>query len=43
VALLVVGFSETLIFAVTAQGLHRPPTCIGVLVAGQPTHDCAPT
>lgn len=35
VALLVVGFSETLIFAVTALGLHRPPTFIGVLEAAQ--------
>jgi hypothetical protein len=31
VALLVVGFSETLIFAVTANGLHRPASFIGVL------------
>ncbi len=35
IALLVVGFSETLIFAVTAQGLHRPPTFIGVLEVAQ--------
>ena len=34
-ALLVVGFSETLIFAVTAQGLHRPPAFIGVLEVAQ--------
>jgi Na+/melibiose symporter-like transporter len=31
VAMLVVGFSETLIFAVTANGLHRSPAFIGVL------------
>jgi MFS family permease len=30
-ALLVVGFSETVIFAVIAQGLHRPPSFFGVL------------
>jgi MFS family permease len=30
-AMLVVGFSETLIFAVTANGLHRSPAFIGVL------------
>jgi Na+/melibiose symporter-like transporter len=30
-ALLVVGFSETIIFAVLAQGLHRPPSFFGVL------------
>jgi len=29
--LLVVGFSETLIFAVVDQGLHRPPSFLGVL------------
>jgi MFS family permease len=34
-ALLVVGFSETLIFAVDAQGIHRPPAFIGVLDAFQ--------
>jgi len=35
VALLVVGFSETIIFAVTGQGLHRPPSFIGVLSSVQ--------
>jgi MFS family permease len=30
-ALLVVGFSETIIFAVIDQGLHRPPAFLGVL------------
>jgi MFS family permease len=30
-ALLVVGFSETIIFAVLAKGLHRPPSFFGVL------------
>ena len=34
-ALLVVGFSETLIFAVNANSLHRPPSFIGVLFAFQ--------
>jgi MFS family permease len=29
--LLVVGFSETIIFAVIDQGLHRPPSFLGVL------------
>jgi len=33
--LLVVGFAETLGFAVVAQGLHRPATFLGVLVAIQ--------
>jgi MFS family permease len=31
IAMLVVGFSETLIFAITANGLHRSPAFIGVL------------
>jgi MFS family permease len=31
VALLVVGFAETVIFAVVDQGLHRPPSFVGVL------------
>jgi MFS family permease len=35
VALLVVGFTETLIFAVVDQGLHRPPTFVGVILACQ--------
>lgn len=35
VALLVVGFTETLIFAVVAHGLHRPATFIGVLASVQ--------
>jgi MFS family permease len=30
-ALFVVGFSETVIFAVIDQGLHRPPSFLGVL------------
>jgi MFS family permease len=30
-ALLVIGFTETLIFAVVSQGLHRPPAFLGVL------------
>jgi MFS family permease len=34
-AMLVVGFSETLIFAVNANSLHRPPSFIGVLSAFQ--------
>lgn len=34
-ALLVVGFTETLIFAVVGQGLHRSPSFIGVLSAIQ--------
>jgi MFS family permease len=32
-AVLVVGFSETLIFAVVDQGLHRPPAFFGVLLS----------
>jgi MFS family permease len=34
-ALLVVGFSETLIFAVIQHGLHRPPAFLGVLSSAQ--------
>ncbi len=34
-ALLVIGFAETLIFAVIDQGLHRPPSFFGVLGAAQ--------
>jgi MFS family permease len=34
-ALLVIGFSETLVFALTADGLHRPPSFIGVLMTFQ--------
>jgi MFS family permease len=30
-ALLVAGFSETIIFAITSEGLHRSPSFIGVL------------
>ena len=30
-ALLVIGFSETLIFAIVDSGLHRPPAFIGIL------------
>ncbi|MGH2444195.1 MAG: MFS transporter, partial [Chloroflexota bacterium] len=32
-ALLVVGFSETIIFAVVSQGLHRPPSFLGILLS----------
>lgn len=35
VALLVIGFAETIIFAVVSQGLHRPTSFIGVLSAAQ--------
>jgi MFS family permease len=35
VALAVMGFSETLVFAITDQGLHRPPSFVGVLMAVQ--------
>jgi MFS family permease len=35
VCLLVVGFSETLIFAVIDEGLHRSPTFLGVLEPAQ--------
>jgi MFS family permease len=35
VALLVIGFTETLIFAVVAQGLHRPPSFLGILESAQ--------
>ena len=31
IALLVIGFDETLVFAVLDQGLHRPPSFFGVL------------
>jgi MFS family permease len=34
-ALLVIGFSETLIFAVTSESLHRSPSFIGALSAFQ--------
>ncbi len=34
-AMLVIGFAETLIFAVLDQGLHRPPSFFGVLSAFQ--------
>jgi hypothetical protein len=34
-ALAVVGFSETIIFAVIDQGLHRPPSFLGVLSSVQ--------
>jgi MFS family permease len=34
-ALLVAGFSETLIFAITADGLHRGSSFIGVLASAQ--------
>jgi MFS family permease len=35
VALLVVGFAETIVFAVIQHGLHRRPTFLGVLEAAQ--------
>ena len=35
ITLLVVGFSESICFAVVSQGLHRPPTFLGVVVAVQ--------
>jgi MFS family permease len=35
VALLVIGFAETVIFAVLQSGLHRPPAFLGVLSAAQ--------
>ncbi|HKF76061.1 MAG TPA: MFS transporter [Candidatus Dormibacteraeota bacterium] len=35
VAVLVLGFSESLIFAVVDRGLHRPPSFLGVLAAVQ--------
>jgi MFS family permease len=35
VALLVVGFSETLVFSVIQHGLHRQPTFFGVLSSAQ--------
>jgi MFS family permease len=35
VALLVVGFAETVLFAVIDQGLHRPPSFFGVLSSVQ--------
>jgi MFS family permease len=35
VALLVVGFSETLVYQIVDVGLHRPPTFLGVLLSIQ--------
>jgi MFS family permease len=35
IMLAVFGFSETIVFAVAGQGLHRPPAFVGVLVAIQ--------
>ncbi|MGA2528992.1 MAG: MFS transporter [Acidimicrobiales bacterium] len=35
ITLLVVGFSESICFAVVAEGLHRPPTFLGVVIAVQ--------
>ncbi len=35
VALLVVGFAETIVFAVIQHGLHRPPAFLGVLSSAQ--------
>ena len=35
IALLVVGFAETVIFAVLQYGLHRPPAFLGVLSVAQ--------
>jgi predicted MFS family arabinose efflux permease len=34
-AMLVIGFTETLIFAVVDQGLHRPPSFLGILLSFQ--------
>ena len=34
-SLFVFGFMETLLFAITDQGLHRPPSFVGVLIAVQ--------
>jgi predicted MFS family arabinose efflux permease len=34
-ALLVIGFTETAAFAVVAEGLHRPPSFLGVLLSLQ--------
>jgi predicted MFS family arabinose efflux permease len=34
-AVLVIGFAETLIFAVVDQGLHRPPSFLGILLSCQ--------
>ena len=34
-AMLLFGFGETIVFAVVDQGLHRPPTFVGVLLTGQ--------
>jgi MFS family permease len=33
--LTVFGFSETIVFAIVGQGLHRPPAFVGVLIAVQ--------
>jgi MFS family permease len=35
ITLLVVGFSESICFAIVSQGLHRPPTFLGVVIAVQ--------
>jgi MFS family permease len=35
IAVFVVGFSETLIFAIVSQGLHRPPAFLGILLTVQ--------
>jgi MFS family permease len=35
ITLLVVGFSESICFAVVSQGLHRPPTFLGVVLTAQ--------
>src|SRR5579875_87218 len=35
IALVVVGFFESVTFAIVADGLHRPPTFLGVLLACQ--------
>jgi hypothetical protein len=31
----VIGLSETIIFAVIAQGLHRPPSFFGIVSSAQ--------
>jgi MFS family permease len=33
--LTVFGFSETIVFAIVGQGLHRPPAFVGILIAVQ--------
>jgi MFS family permease len=35
VALFVIGFGETVVFAIVGSGLHRPPSFLGVILATQ--------